>query len=86
MQFTVFNLQTYKKKKILEFLENDDESEIVSHHLTNAEIISSVLIKQDKNELNSEDAVQKLSIIEGFSLREGYLKFLETQNCVSKCY
>ena len=77
-----------QEEKIFEFLENDDESEIVSDHLTDAEIISSVLTKQDKNdsdtESNTKEEVQKLSITKGLSLEEEYLKFLETQDCVSE--
>ena len=78
-----------KEEKVLEFLQNDEESEIVSHHLTDAEIISSVLTKQGENDSDTEsdtqeEEEQKLSITEGLSIGEKYLKFLETQDCVSE--
>ena len=78
-------------ESLLEFFETDDEPQTVNN-LTDVEIISSVLNQGEISseiELETEEEIEKLSILEGISLLgilEGdrYFKFLERQDCVTE--
>ena len=57
------------------------------NHLTDVEIISSILNQeenQSETESDAEEEVEKISVSEGISLGDIYLKFLGTQNCVTE--
>ena len=88
LHFALSNIQlpNLHFKSILEFLETNDELQIVNH-LTDDETISSVLNQEEissKTKSETEKEIENLSISKGISLGDRYFKFLETQDCVTE--
>lgn len=85
MQYAQTQLANLHEESILEFLTTNDEPQIVNH-MTDNEIITSVLRPEDQNSDTESDGENedKISVSDGISLGEKYLKFLEMQDSITE--
>lgn len=73
------------EEAIVEILKTDDQSQIVNQ-MSDSEIISSVLNTEESNSETESDVeeIPKVFIAKAISVGDSYLKFLETQDCVTE--